>query len=112
MTAEREYAGWMCQWSSPDDTRAEIRFGRNAPYTAADGDPIQVRDREARIEAPGYHPEGCTIKIAHRPYRDGDGETKNEVVLVSVAGMTAPPEQFCGPAGELADAVVAALPPA
>jgi hypothetical protein len=65
-----------------------------------------------RLEAPGYHPEGCTIKIVHRPYRGGDGDTKNEVVLVNIMGMTAPPEQFCGPARELADAVAAALPPA
>jgi eukaryotic-like serine/threonine-protein kinase len=111
-TAEREYAGWMCQWDGrTDDTWAEIRFERNVPYSAGDGDPVGVGDREARVEAPGYHPEGCTIKVVHRPYRDADGDTSNEVVLVSVMGTTAPPEQFCGPATELAEAVAAALPP-
>jgi hypothetical protein len=61
---------------------------------------------------PGYHPEGCTVKVVHRPYRSQNGETENEVVLASVMGTTGPPEQFCAPATELARAVVAALPPA
>lgn len=86
--------------------RGHVRTRIHAVRSRVRNPAVQNRRKPTDDHATGAR----TCKVVHRPYRDGRGVTRNEVVFVDVSGPP-PPDQLCKSATELASTVVTALPP-
>lgn len=102
------WAGWSCRWSSTIDGHVTVRYDRDAPKTAASGQPLMLAGLA------GFRREGvkarddCTVQIEYRHFRGPSDIDRVEVVVVSFAGSQ-PPQQRCTVVTELATAVAANL---
>ncbi|MEU1953483.1 hypothetical protein [Nocardia rhamnosiphila] len=91
------WANWSCRWNSTIDGHVTLRYGRDAPKTAASGQPLTPAG------LPGFRREGvkarddCTVQIKYRHFRGPSDIDQAEVVMVSFTGSQ-PPQQRCATA--------------
>ncbi|GAA2403647.1 hypothetical protein GCM10010191_09020 [Actinomadura vinacea] len=104
------FGGWDCEWhSTTRDLDIELRFDRDQPLTAADGNPTRLRGYRTFIEAEGDGEETCLVRTVVREYVDQKGRTAIEMLYLVVSGEQ-PADRLCSMGTRLADSAAAALP--
>ncbi|QIS19439.1 serine/threonine-protein kinase [Nocardia terpenica] len=105
------FGRWDCRWTSTVTPGSVlVRFDRNPPLTAADGQPVTLAGRDAFVQPNGYGNSDCTVRIVYRSYTTETSTQAEELVLVVLSGPQ-PPQQRCQLATGLAESVAAHLPP-
>jgi len=105
-----DFGNWGCVWQST--TKSEqltLRFDRDDPQNAADGQPLQVSGHAAFDKDTNYGDRSCEIAVVAGQFRDDDDALKDELLLVVVAGDL-PQDQMCAQARTLAAPAAAKLP--
>ncbi|QUQ67207.1 serine/threonine-protein kinase [Kutzneria sp. CA-103260] len=105
-----DFGNWGCVWQST--TKREqltLRFDRDSPPNASDGQPLEIAGHAAFDKGNYYGDGSCEIAVVADQFRDGDDTPKDELLLVVVAGDL-PQDQMCAQARTLAAPAVAKLP--
>nr|WP_255671944.1 serine/threonine-protein kinase [Glycomyces amatae] len=108
----RGFAGWECIWSSTtSDVDVKIRFDRDEPPGADDGEHSVLSGRNVFNEGDHWGEDTCLVSVVHRqfPSPDRDGTTTAEHVRITAEGPE-PLEELCAVAMDLAGPLAAALP--
>ncbi|GAA1639508.1 hypothetical protein GCM10009744_31270 [Kribbella alba] len=104
------FGNWECDWdSTTSNASVQLRFDRNQPLTAADGQPTKYGNRSAFVEREGEGPGTCVVKVVHRTYADPDDQAAVELVQLMVSGPGTTTE-LCRLTTELARAAAGRLP--
>ncbi|MDX6249302.1 MAG: eukaryotic-like serine/threonine-protein kinase [Kribbellaceae bacterium] len=104
------FGNWECDWdSTTSDASVQLRFDRNQPLTAADGQPTKYGNRSAFVEPEGEGPGTCVVKVVHRTYADPNDQTAVELVQLVVSGPGTTTE-LCRLTTQLARAAAGRLP--
>ncbi|MFD2414787.1 serine/threonine-protein kinase [Amycolatopsis pigmentata] len=103
------FGHWSCRWHSTT-SRANllIRFDRNEPLTADDGQPTWIAGRRAFVEQVSED-KACHVQVVYRRYTDAASSAKVELLLVVLTGPQ-PLDQLCGLATAIAQPASAKLP--
>ncbi|WP_280370518.1 serine/threonine-protein kinase [Nocardia wallacei] len=96
------FGDWSCRWDSTIDGHVTLRYDRDAPKTAAAGQPLLLAGLPAFRRSDR---NDCTVQIEYRRFRGPSGGDHAEVVVIRYAGTPAPPEQRCATVTELATTV-------
>ena len=108
LTPDPDFGGWRCEWG---DFRTEgasgvlITYYRRASFSAFDGTPVRVGDRDAYLTMLNGR---CVVFIPQRQFSSVTGQLRQETVQLEVGG---PLSGLCTHATTLAEAVVPRLPP-
>jgi hypothetical protein len=104
------FGNWECDWNSTSsDASVALRFDRNQPLTAADGQPTKYGNRAAFVEREGDGPGTCVTRVVHRTYADPNGDPAVELVHLVVSGSGTAAE-LCRLTTQLARAAAGRLP--
>jgi hypothetical protein len=104
------FGNWECDWdSTTSDASVQLRFDRNQPLTAADGQPTKYGNRSAFVEREGEGPGTCVVKVVHRTYADPNDQAAVELVQLVVSGPGTTTE-LCRLTTQLARAAAGRLP--
>ncbi|MDT0445950.1 serine/threonine-protein kinase [Streptomyces johnsoniae] len=110
--ADVGFGDWSCGWhSSMDDSWIDLRFDRDGPLTAEDGEPVRFGRYSGALEPDGDGPKTCVGHLEYRTYYDSDNAPAVEKLLLVVSGP-GEPGVLCETAGELMESMAAELPPA
>ncbi|WP_236796582.1 serine/threonine-protein kinase [Amycolatopsis sp. GM8] len=103
------FGDWSCRWhSTTSQANLLVRFDRNQPPTADDGQPTRIAGRQAFVERlPDDH--ACQVEVVYRRFSSADTSAKVELLLVVLTGSQ-PLDQLCGLATSLAEPAAAKLP--
>lgn len=103
------FGHWSCRWhSTTSQANLLVRFDRNEPPSAADGQPTRIAGRQAFVERVDDD-KACQVQVVHRRYTGADSSAKVELLLVVLTGPQ-PMDQLCGLATALAEPAAAKLP--
>lgn len=106
------FGNWECRWSdTADDNDVDLRFDHDGPPDAEEGRPTELAGHQAVVSPEFDGAESCTVRIVNRTYQDITGETKAELVQLTLSGP-GPVDKLCGGTERLAADAAAALPKA
>jgi anti-sigma factor RsiW len=104
------FGNWECRWhSTTHHASLLVRFDRNQPLTASDGNPVTLAGRSAFIAPHGDGDPTCTASIVGRRFTDSNGEPAVELLLIFITGPQTTP-QLCSQATAIARAAAPHLP--
>ncbi|HEY0475674.1 MAG TPA: serine/threonine-protein kinase [Kribbella sp.] len=104
------FGNWECDWDSTStNASVALRFDRDQPLTAADGQPTKYGNHAAVIESDGDGPGTCVARVVHRTYADPNGDPAVELVQLVVSGPGTTTE-LCRQTTQLARAAAGRLP--
>ncbi|WP_272949119.1 serine/threonine-protein kinase [Kribbella pittospori] len=107
---EHSFGGWQCGWdSTTSDLSVALRFDRDQPLDASDGQPVKVAGRSAFVQSDDEGPGTCTVRVVYRTFLDAHDDDAIELVQVVVSGP-GKPASLCGLASKLSQAAAAKLP--
>jgi hypothetical protein len=99
---DRGFAGWDCQWDTPDTEAAvQVRYDHETGLDADMGTPARIAGRDAAV-LPDDDRTGCEITILHRSYIDQFGYPYSELLVVEI-DLPAPAEDPCAQALNIAE---------
>lgn len=105
------FADWECRWDSTTSPYSiRLRFDRNAPLNADDGQPTKVAGKAAFVSPDGDGDKTCLVRVVQRSFQDSEGQPTVELVDLVVNGP-APSSGLCAPATALARSAAGKLPP-
>lgn len=106
------FGNWECRWSdTAADNDVDLRFDHDGPLDADEGRPTELAGHQAVVSPEFDGDESCTVRIVNRTYQDITGETKVELVQLTLSGPGTV-DKLCGGTERLAAAAAAALPKA
>lgn len=105
------FDNWECRWNSTTSSASLlVRFDRNGPLSAGDGQPIRVGRYAAFVAQNDYADNSCEVKVqSNHQYTDDQGSQTVELLLVVITGPQ-PMAQMCTQATGIASAAAAKLP--
>ncbi|MFC9897096.1 serine/threonine-protein kinase [Nocardia sp. NPDC127579] len=96
------FGGWSCRWNSTIDGHVTLRYDRDAPKTAAAGQPLLLAGLPAFRRS---DTNDCTVQLEYRRFQGPTGGERAEVVVIRYSGSPGSPEHHCAVVTELADTV-------
>ncbi|MBF6126565.1 protein kinase [Nocardia brasiliensis] len=102
------FGNWSCRWNSTIDSHVTVRYDRDPPKTAVDGQPLVLAGLPSFRRAGVTSTDECTVQIQYRDFTGISGDELAEIAVVRFGGAPTP-ELRCATATELATTVAASL---